>query len=110
MDNIEQLLRDADPRMHRDSAGPLPLDLEEPRPVFTQQKVRETPKQRRSWRPVAVGGMLTGVILGVFIVPVLFVIFQHLQRFFPFPHITTNRPRKEFTSILQRLRKRLLYQ
>jgi len=27
----------------------------------------------------AVGGMLTGVILGVFIVPVLFVIFQHLQ-------------------------------
>jgi HAE1 family hydrophobic/amphiphilic exporter-1 len=27
----------------------------------------------------AVGGMLTGVLLGVFIVPVLFVIFQHLQ-------------------------------
>jgi HAE1 family hydrophobic/amphiphilic exporter-1 len=27
----------------------------------------------------AVGGMLTGVILGVFIVPVLFVIFQHVQ-------------------------------
>lgn len=27
----------------------------------------------------AVGGMLTGVILGVFIIPVLFVIFQHLQ-------------------------------
>jgi len=27
----------------------------------------------------AVGGMLTGVILGIFIVPVLFVIFQYLQ-------------------------------
>lgn len=27
----------------------------------------------------AVGGMLTGVLLGIFIVPVLFVIFQHLQ-------------------------------
>jgi hydrophobic/amphiphilic exporter-1 (mainly G- bacteria), HAE1 family len=27
----------------------------------------------------AVGGMLTGVVLGVFIIPVLFVIFQHLQ-------------------------------
>lgn len=27
----------------------------------------------------ALGGMLTGVILGVFIIPVLFVIFQHLQ-------------------------------
>jgi HAE1 family hydrophobic/amphiphilic exporter-1 len=27
----------------------------------------------------AVGGMLTGVLLGVFVVPVLFVIFQHLQ-------------------------------
>lgn len=27
----------------------------------------------------AVGGMLTGVMLGIFIVPVLFVIFQHLQ-------------------------------
>ena len=27
----------------------------------------------------AVGGMLTGVILGVFIIPVLFVIFQYLQ-------------------------------
>jgi len=26
-----------------------------------------------------VGGMLFGVILGVFIIPVLFVIFQHLQ-------------------------------
>jgi HAE1 family hydrophobic/amphiphilic exporter-1 len=30
----------------------------------------------------AVGGMLTGVILGVFIVPVLFVIFQYLQEKF----------------------------
>jgi len=30
----------------------------------------------------AVGGMLTGVILGVFVVPVLFVIFQHLQERF----------------------------
>ena len=30
----------------------------------------------------AVGGMLTGVILGVFIVPVLFVIFQYLQERF----------------------------
>jgi HAE1 family hydrophobic/amphiphilic exporter-1 len=27
----------------------------------------------------ALGGMLTGVVLGVFIIPVLFVIFQHLQ-------------------------------
>jgi hydrophobe/amphiphile efflux-1 (HAE1) family protein/NodT family efflux transporter outer membrane factor (OMF) lipoprotein len=27
----------------------------------------------------AIGGMLTGVILGVFVVPVLFIIFQHLQ-------------------------------
>lgn len=27
----------------------------------------------------AVGGMLTGVLLGIFIIPVLFVIFQHLQ-------------------------------
>ena len=27
----------------------------------------------------AVGGMLTGVLLGIFIVPVLFVIFQSLQ-------------------------------
>src|SRR5579863_2798134 len=30
----------------------------------------------------AVGGMLTGVILGVFVVPVLFVIFQYLQERF----------------------------
>jgi NodT family efflux transporter outer membrane factor (OMF) lipoprotein len=30
----------------------------------------------------AVGGMLTGVILGVFVVPVLFVIFQYLQEQF----------------------------
>lgn len=27
----------------------------------------------------AVGGMLTGVVFGVFVIPVLFVIFQHLQ-------------------------------
>ncbi|MBS1933522.1 MAG: efflux RND transporter permease subunit, partial [Bacteroidetes bacterium] len=27
----------------------------------------------------AVGGMLTGVLLGVFVIPVLFVIFQYLQ-------------------------------
>jgi HAE1 family hydrophobic/amphiphilic exporter-1 len=27
----------------------------------------------------AVGGMLTGVFLGIFIIPVLFVIFQYLQ-------------------------------
>ena len=27
----------------------------------------------------AVGGMLTGVVLGIFIIPVLFVIFQSLQ-------------------------------
>jgi HAE1 family hydrophobic/amphiphilic exporter-1 len=27
----------------------------------------------------AVGGMLSGMILGIFIVPVLFVVFQHLQ-------------------------------
>src|SRR6201995_2313509 len=31
----------------------------------------------------AVGGMLTGVLLGVFVIPVLFIVFQHLQeRFF----------------------------
>ncbi len=27
----------------------------------------------------AVGGMFTGVVLGIFIIPVLFVIFQYLQ-------------------------------
>lgn len=27
----------------------------------------------------AVGGMLTGVMLGVFVIPVLYVIFQHIQ-------------------------------
>src|SRR5690606_40699728 len=27
----------------------------------------------------AVGGMLTGVVLGIFVIPVLFVIFQYLQ-------------------------------
>src|SRR5690606_26309059 len=27
----------------------------------------------------AVGGMLTGVLLGIFVIPVLFVIFQYLQ-------------------------------
>jgi HAE1 family hydrophobic/amphiphilic exporter-1 len=27
----------------------------------------------------AVGGMLTGILLGLFIIPVLFVIFQYLQ-------------------------------
>lgn len=27
----------------------------------------------------ALGGMLTGVLLGVFIIPVLFVVFQYLQ-------------------------------
>jgi len=27
----------------------------------------------------AIGGMLVGVILGVFIIPVLFVVFQYLQ-------------------------------
>jgi len=27
----------------------------------------------------ALGGMLTGVVLGIFIIPVLFVIFQYLQ-------------------------------
>ena len=33
----------------------------------------------RSIGTSAMGGMLTGVILGVFIIPVLFVIFQYLQ-------------------------------
>ena len=38
----------------------------------------------------AVGGMLTGVLLGVFIVPVLFIIFQHLQeKFFGKKHVNT---------------------
>jgi multidrug efflux pump subunit AcrB len=27
----------------------------------------------------AIGGMLTGVILGVFLIPVLYIIFQYLQ-------------------------------
>jgi HAE1 family hydrophobic/amphiphilic exporter-1 len=37
----------------------------------------------------AVGGMLTGVLLGVFIVPVLFVIFQYLhEKFFGIKEIT----------------------
>ena len=46
MDNIERHLRDADPRIHRDSGGPLPLDLEEPGPVFAQQPVRAAPRGR----------------------------------------------------------------
>jgi HAE1 family hydrophobic/amphiphilic exporter-1 len=33
----------------------------------------------RSIGTSAIGGMLTGVFLGVFIIPVLFVIFQYLQ-------------------------------
>ena len=33
----------------------------------------------RSIGTSAAGGMLTGVLLGVFIIPVLFVIFQYLQ-------------------------------
>ena len=33
----------------------------------------------RSIGTSAMGGMLTGVLLGVFIIPVLFVIFQFLQ-------------------------------
>jgi HAE1 family hydrophobic/amphiphilic exporter-1 len=38
----------------------------------------------------AVGGMLTGVILGVFIVPVLFIIFQYLQeKFFGKKYVKT---------------------
>jgi hydrophobic/amphiphilic exporter-1 (mainly G- bacteria), HAE1 family len=38
----------------------------------------------------AVGGMLTGVLLGIFIVPVLFVIFQHLQESVGRKKITTH--------------------
>ncbi len=30
----------------------------------------------------AAGGMLSGVILGLFIIPVLFIVFQHLQEKF----------------------------
>jgi HAE1 family hydrophobic/amphiphilic exporter-1 len=33
----------------------------------------------RSIGTSAIGGMLTGVLLGIFIIPVLFVIFQHLH-------------------------------
>jgi HAE1 family hydrophobic/amphiphilic exporter-1 len=40
----------------------------------------------------AVGGMLTGVILGVFIVPVLFIIFQHLQERFSSRSAVATRP------------------
>ena len=40
----------------------------------------------------AVGGMLTGVILGVFIVPVLFIIFQHLQERFSSRSAVAARP------------------
>jgi HAE1 family hydrophobic/amphiphilic exporter-1 len=38
----------------------------------------------------ALGGMLTGVILGVFIIPVLYVIFQYLQE-----KVTTKPKEKE---------------
>ncbi|QXQ11441.1 hypothetical protein [Paeniglutamicibacter sp. Y32M11] len=67
MDNIEQLLRDADPRRHRDSAGPLPLDLAEPGPVFAQQPVRQAPRPRRSWGPVALGAMVTAAAVAAVI-------------------------------------------
>ncbi|MFL4476491.1 hypothetical protein ACIPVK_21045 [Paeniglutamicibacter sp. MACA_103] len=68
MDNIEQLLRDADPRMLRDSGGPLPLDLDEPGPVFVQRPVRQAPRPRRSWGPVALGAMLTAAAVAAVIV------------------------------------------
>ncbi|MET0872303.1 MAG: hypothetical protein ABWX89_08200 [Paeniglutamicibacter terrestris] len=67
MDNIEQLLRDADPRMHRKSAGPLPLNLDEPGPVFVQQPVRQAPRPRRSWGPVALGAMVTAAAVAAVI-------------------------------------------
>ncbi|MBV1780477.1 hypothetical protein KRR55_15275 [Paeniglutamicibacter sp. ABSL32-1] len=68
MDNIEQLLRDADPRMHRDSGGPLPLDLDEPGPVFAQQPVHKSARQRRSWVPVALGAMVTAAAVAAVVV------------------------------------------
>ena len=42
----------------------------------------------------AVGGMLTGVVLGVFIIPVLFVIFQYLQE-----KVGRNKPQPQISSI-----------
>jgi hydrophobe/amphiphile efflux-1 (HAE1) family protein len=46
----------------------------------------------------AVGGMLTGVILGVFIIPVLFVIFQHVQE-----KITGKSKRKEALQLAEEI-------
>ena len=68
MDNIEQLLRDADPRTQRDSGGPLPLDLDEPGPVFAQQPVREAAGPRGSWRPAALGAVLAAAAVAAVIV------------------------------------------
>ncbi|HTR30845.1 MAG TPA: efflux RND transporter permease subunit [Puia sp.] len=47
----------------------------------------------------AVGGMLTGVILGVFVVPVLFVIFQYLQERFANRRTTAVRVQPALTII-----------
>ena len=41
--------------------------------------------KNRSIGTSAIGGMLTGVLLGVFIIPVLFVIFQWIQEKFTGP-------------------------
>lgn len=57
MDDIEKLLRDADPRASRDSGGPLPLDLSEPAPVFIQRPAAEPLRTKRSWWPAAAGAM-----------------------------------------------------
>jgi hypothetical protein len=68
MDNIEQLLRDADPRASRDSGGPLPLDLSDPAPVFIQRPVAEPPKEPRHWLPVALGAMATAAAVAAVVV------------------------------------------
>jgi NodT family efflux transporter outer membrane factor (OMF) lipoprotein len=47
----------------------------------------------------AVGGMLTGVILGVFVVPVLFVIFQYLQERFANRGVSRLRVQPALTAI-----------
>jgi HAE1 family hydrophobic/amphiphilic exporter-1 len=47
----------------------------------------------------AVGGMLTGVLLGVFVVPVLFVIFQHLQERFANRGVSRVRMQPALTAI-----------
>ena len=68
MDNIEKLLRDADPRAAQDSGAPLPLDLSDPAPVFIQRPVAEPPRKRRNWWPAALGAMATAAAVAAVVV------------------------------------------